>query len=64
MSPAIAAIKEPRLLAGLAAKLPAVFVRDGKTAERFLGFLRRISETETRGGHITTSAAKRSLGAC
>jgi site-specific recombinase XerD len=30
--------KEPRALAGLAAKLPALFVPDEKTAARFLGF--------------------------
>ena len=30
--------KEPRALAGLAAKLPAVFLPDKKAAERFFGF--------------------------
>ena len=30
--------KEPRALAGLAAKLPAVFLADEKTGERFFGF--------------------------
>jgi len=30
--------KEPRALAGLAAKLPAVFLPDRKAAERFFGF--------------------------
>jgi site-specific recombinase XerD len=31
-------VKEPRALAGLAAKLPALFLPDEKTAERFFGF--------------------------
>jgi hypothetical protein len=30
--------KEPRSLAGLAAKLPAVFLPDERAAERFFGF--------------------------
>jgi hypothetical protein len=38
MIPAIIPFKESRALAGLAAKLPAVFVPDEKTAERFFGF--------------------------
>jgi site-specific recombinase XerD len=38
MSAAIIALKEPRTLAGLAPKLPALFLPDEKTAERFFGF--------------------------
>src|SRR3954454_699163 len=38
MSTDLIPLKEPRSLAGLAAKLPAVFVPDEKTAERFFGF--------------------------
>jgi site-specific recombinase XerD len=38
MSPAIIPLKEPRALAGLAAKPPAVFLPDEKAAERFFGF--------------------------
>src|ERR1039457_3053816 len=38
MTAAIIPLKEPRSLAGLAAKLPSVFVPDEKTAERFFGF--------------------------
>jgi site-specific recombinase XerD len=34
----IISFKEPRLLAGLAAKLPAVFLPDEKAGERFFGF--------------------------
>src|SRR3984957_11395712 len=34
----IITMKEPRALAGLAAKLPAVFLPDEKAAERFFGF--------------------------
>jgi hypothetical protein len=34
----LTAVKEPRALAGLAAKLPAVFLPDEKEAERFFGF--------------------------
>src|SRR5580698_8959445 len=38
MSPTLFPVKEPRSLAGLAAKPPAVFLRDGKAAERFWEF--------------------------
>jgi hypothetical protein len=38
MSAEIIPFKEPRSLAGLAAKPPAVFLLDEKTAERFFGF--------------------------
>ena len=38
MSADIVAFKEPRSLAGLAAKLPAVFLPNEKAAERFFGF--------------------------
>jgi site-specific recombinase XerD len=38
MSPAIVPFKEPRALAGLAAKPPALFLPDKKAAERFFGF--------------------------
>ena len=38
MSADIITFKEPRLLAGLAAKLPAVFLPDKVAAERFFGF--------------------------
>src|SRR5271165_1976760 len=38
MSGEILRFKEPRALAGLAAKLPAMFLPDEKTAERFFGF--------------------------
>jgi hypothetical protein len=35
---AITAMKEPRALAGMAPNLPALFLPDEKTAERFFGF--------------------------
>ena len=38
MSASIVTEKEPRALAGLGAKLPALFLPDEKTAERFFGF--------------------------
>jgi len=38
MSTEIISIKEPRALAGLAAKLPAVFLPNQKAAERFFSF--------------------------
>ena len=38
MNTEIAPLQEPRALVGLAAKLPAVFLPDEKTAERFFGF--------------------------
>ena len=38
MNSEVIPFKEPRSLAGLAAKLPAVFVPDEKTAERFFAF--------------------------
>jgi hypothetical protein len=38
MNAEIIPFKEPRSLAGLAAKLPAVFLPDEKAAERFFGF--------------------------
>jgi site-specific recombinase XerD len=38
MSTEIIPLKEPRALAGLAAKLPAVFLPNKKAAERFFGF--------------------------
>ncbi|MBV9266722.1 MAG: hypothetical protein JO061_11190 [Acidobacteriaceae bacterium] len=38
MSFAVISFKEPRALAGLSAKLPALFLPDEKTAERFFGF--------------------------
>ena len=38
MTGEIIPVKEPRALAGLAAKLPAMFLPDEKTAERFFGF--------------------------
>src|ERR1039458_7482902 len=38
MTTDIIPIKEPRSLAGLAAKLPAVFLPNEKAAERFFGF--------------------------
>src|SRR5208337_2399577 len=38
MSAEIIAFKEPRSLAGLAAKPPALFLPDEKAAERFYGF--------------------------
>src|SRR5450755_3690952 len=38
MTSEIIPFKEPRALAGLAAKLPAVFLPDKKAAERFFGF--------------------------
>ena len=38
MATEIIPFKEPRALAGLAAKLPAVFLPDEKAAERFFGF--------------------------
>ena len=38
MSSAIIPFKEPRALAGLAAKPPAVFLPNEKAAERFFGF--------------------------
>ena len=38
MSAEIIPFKEPRSLAGLAAKFPAVFLPSGKAAERFFGF--------------------------
>jgi len=38
MSSEIHSFKEPRALAGLAAKPPAVFLSNEKTAERFFGF--------------------------
>jgi site-specific recombinase XerD len=38
MNAALIPAKEPRALAGLAAKPPAVFLPDEKTAERFFGF--------------------------
>jgi integrase/recombinase XerD len=38
MTTEIIPFKEPRALAGLAAKLPAVFLPDRKAAERFFGF--------------------------
>jgi hypothetical protein len=38
MSTEIIPFKEPRALAGLAAKLPAVFLPNKEAAERFFGF--------------------------
>src|ERR1035438_3218528 len=38
MTTEIIRYKEPRALAGLAARLPAVFLPDEKAAERFFGF--------------------------
>src|ERR1017187_9134680 len=38
MSTAIVTLKEPRSLAGMAAKLPALFVPNEKASERFFGF--------------------------
>jgi hypothetical protein len=38
MSPAIVRVEEPRVLAGLAVKLPAVFLPDERAGERFFGF--------------------------
>ena len=41
MATEIISLKEPRALTSLAAKLPALFVPDEKTAERFFGFFTR-----------------------
>src|ERR1700728_4470541 len=38
MMPAVIRINEPRALAGLALKPPAVFLRDARAGERFFGF--------------------------
>ena len=38
MTPEIIAISESRVLTGLATKVPALFLPDAKSAERFFGF--------------------------
>src|SRR6185437_16157024 len=48
--------KEPRTLVGLAAKLPALFVPDEKTAERFFGFFTaNIRNKNTRRAYYTAA---------
>jgi site-specific recombinase XerD len=57
MTAAIIPLKEPRSLAGLAAKLPAVFVPDEKTAERFFGFFTaNIRNRNTRRAYYKAAA--------
>ena len=48
MSAEIIVFKEPRALAGLAARLPAVFLPNEKAAERFFGFSTAIDNHSMR----------------
>jgi hypothetical protein len=60
MTTEIIPVKEPRSLAGLAAKLPAMFLPNEKTAERFFGFFTaNIRNKNTRGLTIRPRAAFR-----
>jgi hypothetical protein len=53
MNSEIIPFKEPRALAGLAAKPTAVFLPDEKTAERFFGFFTAdIRNKNTRRGSL------------
>jgi hypothetical protein len=53
----------PADLAVLNARLPALFLPDAKASERFWEFSLWISETKTRGGHITERSAGSPTGA-
>lgn len=57
MTSEIIPFKEPRALAGLAAKLPALFLPDEKAAERFFGlFTANNRNANTRRAYYKASA--------
>ncbi len=63
MTAEIISIKEPRALAGLAARLPAVFLPDEEVAERFLVSSLPTFATLTLGGRTTKRRAGSRTGA-